>query len=613
MPFYAKLILNPWQASFKRKTLSLLTTTSSILLLSACTSSQVKTNSVEDQLLLSKIKKTTIAAHKNVDITDDSLQTAIEKEAFYPNLWDELKTRFYLAHQHYGKYDDLISFYGKRKTHLEKVSERAQPYLYYVFNEVKKRGMPYEIALLPVVESGYRPHARSHQKAVGLWQFIPSTADLFALDQNWWYDGRKDVVKSTQAALDYLEKLYKLNHNDWLLALASYNAGLGNVYRAEKKFRKANPQIQNIEEYQADFWELQTYLPRETQAYVPKLLAVAHMVEFANLFELELAPVDNNPVFKAVKLEKQVALNQVAELANVPQQTFLALNPAYKQPTTPPKGSYNLLIPVEQAPEFEHKLASNSRLFDIQWQKHKIKSGDSLSVIAQRYKTSAKAIKKLNGMRNSKIRAGKTLLIPIPAEHAIQLASNSSSTNSSSRSRSNYMHESSQNTLNSSDLIATWHEVKAGDSLWQLAKDNNVRSRQIAEWNNIKTSTPLKLGQKLKIYKKPSGNKLVHQLKSGENLWVLARKYGVSTADLAKWNNIDKNKTLHPGQKLVVWTQNKQNLVSSTFKYTVKTGDNLWNIAKANNISAKELASHNKIKMNTLLKPGQVLTIPTNS
>ena len=186
-------------------------------LVSGCQSLSSKT---DNDLWLAKIKQTELPKHKT-DVTDDDLRKAIPKTDYYQNIWDELKTQFYLTHEHMGKYDRYIQFYSKRNRHIETISQRAEPYLFYIFSEIKRREMPYEIALLPAVESGFQANAKSHMRAVGLWQFIPSTADIFDLHQNWWYDGRKDAVRSTNAALDYLEKLYKLNNNDCPVASLS--------------------------------------------------------------------------------------------------------------------------------------------------------------------------------------------------------------------------------------------------------------------------------------------------------------------------------------------------------------------------------------------------------
>lgn len=546
------------------------------------------------------------------DVTPDNLRVDLQTHVYHPIIWDEMRYKFDLADENFGHYSDYLAFYGERKTHLKRVSERAKPYLHYILNEVKKRNMPYEIALLPAVESGFRPFARSSQKAVGLWQFIPSTANIYDLDQTWWYDGRKDVVESTRAALDYLQKLYKLNNNDWLLALASYNAGLGNVYKAQKKYRKKHKDQEGINDYQPDFWEIKAFLPQETQNYVPKLLSVAHIIEYSDRFNIELEPIANRPYFSQIALSKQVSLGQVARLSATSQEVFASLNPGYHQPATPPNGPYHLLLPVDKAEAFEEHIENNQDIFNIQWQKHKIRPGDSLSVIAEKYKTSSKAIQRLNGMKNANIRAGKTLLIPIPADKIelvkSQLAQSESHKTSTTKTIANKTIKAKA--LNTSIVNNYLHQVQSGDSLWLLAKKYNISSKQIAKANNLSFKTPLKLGQNLIIPGYEATTKIQHTLKTGESLWLVAKRYKVTTQDIAAWNNISAKKVLQPGMKLTIWTKETP---KTSVKYVVKNGDNLWNIAKANQVSAQQLALHNNLSLKSLLKPGQIIKIPLSS
>jgi len=587
---------------FLKTKFSLILISLTFFYLSGCAVNQTK-KANSNPYMLSKVKNTPIQSEQTVsELTAKSIEEAIPVEEFHQNLWHEIRTEFHLANQHYGNYDDYLRFYGQRKTHLQKVSQRAKPYLYYIFNEVKQRGVPYEIALLPVVESGFRATAMSHQRAMGLWQFIPSTADIFELDRNWWYDGRKDVTKSTQAALDYLQKLYKLNNDDWLLALASYNAGLGNVYKAQKKYRKKHKHQPDIQDYQPDFWEIRQYLPKETQHYVPRLLAVSHMVEFAELFELSLEPIDNQVYFSTIKLNNQVALNQVAKITDTPLEQLAQLNPGFLQAATPPKGQYQLLIPVEKAPAFKQQLNNNHDLFKVNWQRHKIRRGDNLSQIAEHYKTSSNAIKKLNGIRSSRIVAGKTLLIPIPSD-----ASTISKVTKDLASKPS--HKASG--LNASYHI---HTVESGDSLWKLAKYYQISTKELTSWNDLSSKKPLRIGQKLKVYRDHYGIKIEHTLKAGESLWSLAKQYSVTTKQIANWNNISQKKILQPGMKLTLWTKNiTASNQKAFYEYIVRNGDNLWNIAKANQVSAKDLAIHNNLNPKSLLKPGQILKIPAKS
>jgi len=588
----------------KPKTFLLLSLTGLSTLLTGCVSNQFISPSSHNKSVVVSEGKTNKKAY-SPDVTPDTLNLDIQAEPHHSIVWSAMRNKFHLADQYHGKYQEKLAFYTKRKTHLKKVSQRAKPYLHYILTEVQKRNMPYEMALLPIVESGFRPVVQSSQKAMGLWQFIPSTGDIYNLKRNWWYDGRKDVVKSTQAALDYLEKLYGHNNNDWLLALASYNAGLGNVYKAQRKYRKVHKNTPGIKEYQPNFWEIQPYLPRETQAYVPKLLAVSYMVDNSERLGIELEPIDNEPFFTQIALDKQVSLHQVARISDTPNHLLAQLNPAYHQPATPPNGPHHILLPVAKADAFSTHIENNKDIFKIQWQRHKIKAGDSLSVIAQTYKTSSRAIKKLNGMKTAKIRAGKTLLIPIPSDNTTPGLQTAHPTQYASKEvRKETQTVTAVSTAQTKQQV---HIVKQGDSLWKLAKTYHVSTKDITKWNKLSSKKPLRIGQKIAIHTQPLGQKIEHTLKSGESLWSLAQRYKVTTKQIAAWNSISTKKTLQPGMKLTVWTS-----LEAT-QYTVKTGDNLWNIAKANQVSAKQLAQHNKLSLKSLLKPGQVLQIPLES
>lgn len=518
--------------------------------------------------------------------TDDPL-AELQKQplAHYDNIWDELAVNMSMGDRHLEDFDGYLNFYLRNQKHLARVSERAKPYLHYILSEVKKRNMPYEIALLPVIESGFRPDAHSHQSAMGLWQFIPQTAHLYGLERNWWYDGRRDIVQSTQAALNYLQKLYELNDNDWLLALASYNGGIGNVWKAAKRYQKKNKT-----DADPDFWQLRRYLPKETQHYVPQLLAVAHVVKHRAELNIQLEPIENKPFFEVVEIDKQIALNQVASLSDTPNDLLSLLNPGYLRAATPPNGPHHIVLPLENSSQFQNQLNENPSIFDIQWTRHKVKAGDTLSEIAAKYHTSSSAIRKLNGMKSSTIRIGKTLLIPVPQNVAIAQATQS-------RKKMAYKGPKSI------------HTVRAGESLWTIARYYNVDTKTLCNWNNISVKTPLRVGQKLEIRSDQYGHQIRYTLKKGDSLWTVAQKFGVTTSQLSGWNKISRQEVLQPGMELIVWQPGER---LGHRKYVVKAGDSLWDIARANNLSTQEIARYNQMTENDYLQPGQVIKIPHN-
>lgn len=553
-------------------------------------------------------------------------ETTISKQEIvkehYKIVWPEITPHFNLSKQYMGKYDRLIEFYQKRKRHLEASFERSEPYFFYIKNQVASRNMPMEIALLPVVESGFIPRARSHKKAVGLWQFIPSTGKMYGLEQNWWFDGRSDLVKSTKAALDFLQDLHKQNNGDWLLALASYNAGYGAVLKAQKRYRKKHPKTPK--DVHLDYWQLQPFLPKETARYVPKLLATAHMLEYADAYDLNIHPVDNSAHFEIVHLDKQVSLNTIARSMNLSKETLFDLNPGYRRAATPPmrnNAQHHLLLPTDKAETFKKLFAQNPEKFTVKWQRHKVKSGDYLGKIANQYGTRVAAIKQLNNLRNNNIRVNQTLLIPI--------ASASQNTNPKNTSGTQLVKATDLKTKSASNRVFASadsskfvnYKVQNGDSLWKIANRFNVSIKDLKEWNKLSKNN-LRKNQMLKIAQTktlPAGKSQINQavlsvkkyykIQKGDVLSIIAEDFGVSVSQLKKWNKLSSS-NIRPGQQLTIW-QGPQ--MSKHKEYKVKNGDNLWLIAKNHQLSTRILARYNSISLNTMLRPGQVLKIPFKS
>jgi membrane-bound lytic murein transglycosylase D len=323
------------------------------------------------------------------------------------DVWDRIRSGLTISDYttlHQDSQRQLKWFAGHPE-YMARVVERARPYLHYIVEQVDKRGLPMEVALLPVVESGFKPNAYSKSHAAGLWQFIPGTGKVYGLDQNWWYDGRRDVIASTDAALSYLEKLHN-DFGDWQLAFAAYNCGEGTVARAIKRNKKQGKPI--------DFWSLK--LPRETSAYVPKLMAVSHLVKFPEQYGLDLSPVDNKPYLGMVNIGSQIDLNIAAEMADIDMDLLYKLNPGFNRWATAPDGPHRLVLPLDKVDNFKTELATLPQSKRVQWARHKIKSGESLSTIAARYHTRVSVIKKANQLGNNTIRAGRHLLIPVSAK-----------------------------------------------------------------------------------------------------------------------------------------------------------------------------------------------------
>ena len=322
----------------------------------------------------------------------------------FADLLDRMRAGFALT-----AVDDLrvqreIDRYVANIAHLDRALERGRRYLHFIVLELEARDMPLELALLPVVESAFDPFAHSPRYASGLWQFIPSTGRRYGLDQDWWLDGRRDVLAGTRAALDHLADLHERFDGDWFLALAAYNTGAGNVRRAiERNRRRGLP---------TDYFHLE--LHRETRAYVPKLLAVAQVAAEPERFGVVLPAIPNAPYFARVDAGGQVDLGRVAKLAGVPLDELRALNPQYNRWVTAPGGPYDLLVPATAEQRCREALASLPASERVRFERHQVRRGDTLYAIAARYRVPVTVLRGLNRVRGSLIHPGQELLVPIP-------------------------------------------------------------------------------------------------------------------------------------------------------------------------------------------------------
>ena len=467
------------------------------------------------------------------------------------DIWQKLSDNLNLPrHLDHRTVKGKLAWYAKNQEYLDRVATRSSPYLFYIIGEVEKRGMPLELALLPVVESAYHPFAYSRSHASGIWQFIPSTGKIYGLKQNWWYDGRRDIVASTRAALDYLEKLNKEFDGDWLLALAAYNSGERNVARAIRRNKRAGKKT--------DFFSLR--LPRETRGYVPSLLAVSELVANPEQYGVNWIPVVDRPYFAQVNTGEQIDLAVAAELADLSMDELYTLNPGFNRWATDPAGPHRLLVPVAREKSFLQKLTQLAEGDRINWQRHVINQGETLGQIASRYHTSVAALKSVNNLRSNLIRRGHSLLVPIPKE-----ATRHYSLSLDSRHRRG---------LKSADGNKYIYTVRRGDTLWHIGRRYGVSTTQLARWNGISQKRYLQPGQKLNLWLADADKKLPstsanksradkdpfhYIVKKGDSLWLIAKKFNVTVKQLLAWNNLRKNKYLYPNQKLTVY----QNLTQS--------------------------------------------------
>ena len=317
------------------------------------------------------------------------------------DLFERIRSGFVIADMDEDAIDREERWFASHPAYLDRTFKRGERYLYHIVKELEARKMPLELALLPVVESAFNPVAYSRARASGLWQFIPGTGKRYGLKQNWYYDGRRDVVAATTAALDYLQALSDEFDGDWLLAIAAYNAGEAGVARAVERNRAAGKPM--------DFFSLK--LPKETRAYVPKLLAMRRIVADPNGHGLEFAPIDNEPYFAKVDTAGQIDLHVAAELANVSQDELIALNPAFNHWVTDPDGPHHLLVPVDREALLIAGLADLPPEKRVRVVYHHVRPGDTLGGIADKYGVSVATLRASNKIRGTMIRPGQDLLV----------------------------------------------------------------------------------------------------------------------------------------------------------------------------------------------------------
>jgi membrane-bound lytic murein transglycosylase D len=460
------------------------------------------------------------------------------------DIWQRIRTKFTFEIPDDRRVAVQRNWFVKNPEYLDRVAKRSEPFIFYIVEELEKNNIPLEIALLPIVESAFDPFAYSHGRASGMWQFIPATGKRFGMKQNWWYDGRRDVIASTQGAIKYLKYLNKFFDGDWLLALAAYNSGEGRVKRAMKKnARKSLP---------TDFWSLD--LPKETRAYVPKLLALADVIKRADDFNIKLYEIENKSQITNINIESQLDLAKAAKLADLSLAELQRLNPGFNRWATDPDGPHNLLIPNHKVADFEKKLDKLPQKERLAWQRYKIKNGDNLGEIAHEFNTDIRLIKQINNIKGTQIRAGKHLLIPVAAQ----------SLDSYVLSQQQRL-ETTQNRQRKGDK--TSHTVKSGDTLWDIGQLYKVSSRSIAKWNGMAPRDVLKLGRELVIWEKGKVTKtsltpayqpveqaimrnITYKVRSGDSFARIADKFNVSIRDIERWNSLNRKKYLQPGQMI---------------------------------------------------------------
>jgi membrane-bound lytic murein transglycosylase D len=481
-------------------------------------------------------------------MTGAALEQMPEPEYVPGDLLDRVRVGMTLEGVRNSRIDKEADWFASQPEYIERTFSRAAPYLHYIVNEVEARGMPMELALLPVIESAFQPYAYSRARATGLWQFMSVTGGRFGLKQDWWYDGRRDVVAATQAALDYLQYLHDMFDGDWLLAVAAYNCGEGNVARAVRNNLAAHRPI--------DFWNLK--LPKETRAYVPRLLAMSRIVANPEQYGLAIEGMVDEPYFIRAETGGQISMEVAAELAGISTEDLYSLNPAFHRWATDPTGPHFLLLPLEAADGFQQSLLLLTPDQRLRVERYTVRKGDTVAGVAARFGTTAEHMREMNGLSVSatSLQVGSELRVPSAVKalppQVLQAAARVDKPGRSRRSR---------------DVRAV-HVVRRGDSLWSIAKRHNMDVVTLANLNRIDPTDTLKAGQRLQltagstgkssaavVADSGDGHRVTYVVQRGDTLSGIARTLRVPVSSLRDWNDLSSKATIKPGQRLVAYVQ----------------------------------------------------------
>jgi membrane-bound lytic murein transglycosylase D len=496
----------------------------------------------------------------------DSLVTAKPSDLF-----DRLRSGFLIADVDQPAVDSELNWFANHPDYLERTFSRSELWLYYIVGQLEQRNMPRELALLPVIESAFEPYAYSRARASGLWQFISDTGRRFGLKQDWWYDGRRDPIAATRAALDYLQELHDEFNGDWLLAIAAYNCGELAVSRAiERNERAGKP---------TDFWHLK--LPAETRGYVPELLAMRRLVADPSRYGLEFSHIPNQPYFVSVATGGQIDLKVVAEIASISPEDLYELNPAFHRWATDPAGPDQLLVPVEAAPGLQEALAALTPEQRLRVDHYTVHHGDTVASIARRFATQPEVLRALNGLGpNDPLLIEATLRVP---GNDIQLPEKAA--------RAAMLVDAPQRGRRG--IRPALRVVRRGDTLLGIAQRMGTDVHTLAQLNGLNPDDPLRAGQKLRVAPGAAGTSLpsdrpstartastttvasassgggsassaadaarrvTYTVRPGDTLYSIARLLQVTVIDLVSWNSVAPRRNLKPGQTLIAFVRSR--------------------------------------------------------
>ena len=413
------------------------------LMLSGCASLTNSPTEVEETIVHTPPVEDNALTEPSEPVAPVFIENILPTEA--EDVWHRIRIQLQFAPSSHERVQNRVDWYLKHPNYMETITKRAEPFLYYIVNEVERRGLPIELALMPLIESDFDTSAYSHKHASGLWQLTPLIAKHYGVKIGPWYDGRQDVIDATNAALDFLTYLHKRFDGNWYHAIAAYNTGEGRVARAIRNNKKQGKST--------DFFYLK--LPRQTRHYVPKLLAAAQLLREE---QMAFPKIANQPTIDVIDMRHGVILDDKKKWAQLE-----VLNPGYTRFPALLDGPKHLVLRIGESQNWQDYVANLPEMPSEQWQKYTIRRGDSLSVIAQRHSITVSQLKSFNQLKSSRIRAGDTLMLPILADKQIE------------------------------------YKVKSGDSLWRIARHFDVTVSKIKQWNSLSKDV-LQIGDKLTIF-----------------------------------------------------------------------------------------------------------------
>jgi len=519
---------------------------------------------------------------KNMHLSPERKQILADDIDRYRNandIWDSLRNEFTLPHyENNPLVQQKIQWFMEHQDYLMRSTMRAAPYLYYIMQQAKKRHLPAELVLLPIIESAYNPFAlNASSGAAGIWQMMPGTASGYGIRQNWWYDGRRDVVASTKAALNHLAYLQSFFDGNWLLAIAAYDTGEGNVLAAIRKNIRAGENT--------DYWVLP--LAQETRDYVPQLLALAIIISHPDQYPIRFPFVRNAPYLAQVDIGGQIDLTHAAYLAGLSLHEIKQLNPGYSRAATDPNGPYKIVLPIENVERFSENLSRSSPLYaKVNWVHYRIKNGDTLPKIAKRFNTTPSELHEMNPklLAKNHLRPGGNIIIP------------------------RYTQNLSKTILDSEQNSIVFAANKKPNSVPVIRKPQLATQMADAFQQNPQKPYTMQPGD------------TIYMVRNNDDLEKIARRFHISSQALLTANQISNIAFLRPGEKLIIPThsqptaapEEKYNLTPGDTIYVVRAGDTIEKIAKHFHTNPATIRLANLMADNDLHE-GDQLVIPTHA